>query len=432
MALALLLTSCARKSESSAQAGADETVSDPRPAVAPPTQGPGAASRPVDGPGATPLSPSVEPAARVTLAQARPADRRRYKTHLRIGRKHSGDRAWAAAIGEFEAALRIIPDEPHALSELGWAAFRAGDMERARAANEKAVALSEDSALKAASLYNLGRIAEEQGDTTAAIEWYGKSVELRPIASVQARMVRLRAAPTSGQPAPAPQADKCENPSSQELYCACMSGFPDEPDLQESCSWEKTPFARLWLVTVHLAQERTDLVELRAGVWHEVANVAADDIYEDHDINPYSVKDSGRDVLVLQVESSFSYRTGGSYDNDVHELLCVVGASEDQATDCPLRLHVKSHSIQEATDDVPDADTHSYSWALEWTLAAGAVRLLVSEQSGDKQDLTEELRPRQLFAAPTSARPSANARPKPAPSKPAPSKPEKKPVQTSP
>jgi TolA-binding protein len=46
---------------------------------------------------------------------------------------------------------------------LGWAAFQAGDYDKAREANASAIRAASGRAVKAASLYNLGRVAEATG-----------------------------------------------------------------------------------------------------------------------------------------------------------------------------------------------------------------------------------------------------------------------------
>src|SRR2546430_967860 len=68
-----------------------------------------------------------------------------------------GKRAPAAAVTLFQAALEERPHEPTALSELGWAAFLAGDFNLAESATLESLAYAgADTDTRGKSLYNLG------------------------------------------------------------------------------------------------------------------------------------------------------------------------------------------------------------------------------------------------------------------------------------
>ena len=99
--------------------------------------------------------------------------------------------AFVDAVTQFEAALRARPNDPVALSELGFAALQAGDLVQARTATESALATTKDRALLAASLYNLGRIAEATDDRNAAVAAYRRSLTLRKSAEVTGRLAAL-------------------------------------------------------------------------------------------------------------------------------------------------------------------------------------------------------------------------------------------------
>jgi tetratricopeptide (TPR) repeat protein len=122
---------------------------------------------------------------------AAPSAQPDYRIELQRGRKAVSEGAYPDAITAFETALRARPADPVALSELGWAAFLAGDMMRARSTTNQALTLAKDRSLRAACLYNLGRIAEGNGDPKAAIEAYRGSVQLRKNAEVNGRLAAL-------------------------------------------------------------------------------------------------------------------------------------------------------------------------------------------------------------------------------------------------
>jgi len=54
-----------------------------------------------------------------------PEVKKKYKAALSRGRKLEKGKDYKGAVGAFQAALAVIPDDPWALSELGWAAYLA-------------------------------------------------------------------------------------------------------------------------------------------------------------------------------------------------------------------------------------------------------------------------------------------------------------------
>lgn len=125
---------------------------------------------------------------------ARPETSARYSRALHRGRSlgEKGDNAGAMAA--FREALEELPNDARALSELGWVAFRSGDLEAAEAATTASIDAADPirhPKLRAASLYNRGRIAEERGDTARALEAYRESLSLRPHDVVEQRLSTL-------------------------------------------------------------------------------------------------------------------------------------------------------------------------------------------------------------------------------------------------
>jgi len=109
-----------------------------------------------------------------------PEQRAEYRKQLKQGRARGKTKQWKEAVRSFEAALIAIPNDGRALSELGWVAFQAGDYERAAAANAASVKYAAKAKVKAASLYNLGRVEEAKGNKGAAAKHYQASLRLRP------------------------------------------------------------------------------------------------------------------------------------------------------------------------------------------------------------------------------------------------------------
>lgn len=142
-----------------------------------------------------PTKPTAAPFdATAAAVDARGAPAESYGSALKRGRMLlNKDRAPQAA-SAFEAALRARPGDPMALSELSWARFRAGHMKRARkAANESIDNAEGDPVIKAASLYNLGRVQESEGQKQEAVRSYQRSYELRQHPVVAKRLKALGA-----------------------------------------------------------------------------------------------------------------------------------------------------------------------------------------------------------------------------------------------
>ncbi len=83
---------------------------------------------------------------------------------------------------KIKEALTKVPGHPSALGELGWAAYRAGEayFQEALDATRKAIAVSRKNRQKGALWYNLGRIAEDQGNLELALDAYRSSLGFRP------------------------------------------------------------------------------------------------------------------------------------------------------------------------------------------------------------------------------------------------------------
>lgn len=117
--------------------------------------------------------------------------RRTFTDKLDAGRKATKDGRYDEACALFREALQALPGSSSALGELGWALFQAGKLDEAKVHTANAEYLATRPTQKAALLYNLGRIAEAQGQKEAAREHYSRSLILRENDTVRKRVEGL-------------------------------------------------------------------------------------------------------------------------------------------------------------------------------------------------------------------------------------------------
>ncbi|HUJ63081.1 MAG TPA: tetratricopeptide repeat protein [Kofleriaceae bacterium] len=96
------------------------------------------------------------------------------------------------------ALLILSPQLAHAddarkLAETGWTAYQHHDLEQAEKLTRQAIAAATDSNVKAAALYNLGRVLEDRKDKAGAIDAYKQSLALRGNGVVRDRLRTLDA-----------------------------------------------------------------------------------------------------------------------------------------------------------------------------------------------------------------------------------------------
>lgn len=153
-----------------------------------------------------------------------PAQRAAVLRDLAAGRKLAQAKDWSGALVVFDRALALAPNDARLLSEVGWAAFQAKEYARAEAANQRALAVTKNPALRAQVLYNAGRVAEARGDKEAAKNDYDDSLALRDNAEVKKRLVAAGGVPDEGHP-PLPCA---KGYASAEAMCACFAARKDD------------------------------------------------------------------------------------------------------------------------------------------------------------------------------------------------------------
>jgi hypothetical protein len=297
-----------------------------------------------------------------------------YRKHLRAGRKLGDAKRWGEAVVELEAALEAIPLDGRALSELGWAAFAAGDYDRARAATTAAVRVAGDFRVKAASLYNLGRIAEAKGDRAGAVRAYAASLGLRPgnkiVADALAAAQKAAPAAAAADGPPCPDDEEKLGP-----VCGCLVRAVGAEEGRSDCTVEESGLPRpFWLATIKVPAEHEEYNYLVAkgdlgyrvvAELDTVYNPGAMGISEEWELGGASIDEVGGH-RVLRVHEHHQHmdndrginETESSDDDDV--TVCVVGADQTP-TRCPLRLTQRHAYVREVMfpDDKDDTEKHA-------------------------------------------------------------------------
>jgi tetratricopeptide (TPR) repeat protein len=178
-------------------------------------------------------------------------EQKRYKEALGRGRTLENKKDWTGALAAFNQSLAAVPNDATAYSEISVCAFMKKDYRLAEDAARKSVAFAANPKLRAASLYNLGRVQEDRGEKAAAIESYSQSLLDRPNKTVRERLLALdpKAAAATDPLAPKPM----EGPfASLAKWCAdtrdrsaCeTNGEPgesaegDEKPPEFTCGWD--------------------------------------------------------------------------------------------------------------------------------------------------------------------------------------------------
>jgi tetratricopeptide (TPR) repeat protein len=154
-------------------------------------------------------------------AAAASGDPKRAKSLLLAGRKLAADEHWKDAEAKLTEASALAPEDVTILSELGWAALHADDLDESKAVSERALGLARESRVKAQILYNLGRVLEERGDADGAKQRYQDSLALRPSKTVKARLEGLGG--KAPEPPPAPELACAKTFPNTAALCACLS-----------------------------------------------------------------------------------------------------------------------------------------------------------------------------------------------------------------
>jgi len=379
--------------------------------------------------GAMPTAPSTQPlvmvsatpAASTSAATSSPKKKRAktreapnptkmaaYRKHLTEGRRLASKSTFPEAIKEFEKALEAVPGDAPALMDLGWAHFKAGELDKAKKRTEEALGRTTNPQLKGMGHYNLGRIAEEKKEYKEAVDHYQVSLELRPNEIVEKRLADLAkkanitvAVKTAAEPLP------CQTPvASVADVCACM--IKPEPDDMAPRTCEpvkdiKTGRDDLAFVEVAVSMFETYTYAVAKGDqgYLPVAKVGweynpgAFGIFEEFEIKSVTEKTAGK-TKVLWIEGGRSRHDSDmgidEYEEESSRLvtLCVPPAGDVKTWKCPLSLPVEMNYLRDRMGIegfTPDEETRKLmtkglpvksSWSLDIKLSDGKADVTVA------------------------------------------------------
>lgn len=279
------------------------------------------------------------------------------KSLLEQGRELAQAKKWEAACTAFEQALRAAPNDPALLSELGYAYLMRNQLDRAEKYTHQAVDAATTNSLKAASLYNLGRIKEAQGQPELAIELYKASLRLRPNDEVAHHILELdefaEAAPCR---APAKnlddlcvclkrvlKSDRCypgtSDKSTEEATNLDVVWYPERPSVGEHSLFLAVRFRDGWSVVRHFSrqisrthtQHRNDLLaagRVTIGGRQLLRLVSQSNVSEDHcqliDGVHFRMSPNERDREFITCQTELTSWEICTLDEAHHELNCPV------------------------------------------------------------------------------------------------------------
>jgi tetratricopeptide (TPR) repeat protein len=111
---------------------------------------------------------------------------------LNEGRALTKNGDYVGGMAKYRAALAIDASDVAVLGELGWAAYKAGDLDNAHRTTAQALKFAREDSRRGMLLYNLGRIEQDRENPVGAIDHYRASLVARPgNATVQARLDAL-------------------------------------------------------------------------------------------------------------------------------------------------------------------------------------------------------------------------------------------------
>ncbi len=214
----LLLCHCG-KHQPAQPAAAGAASSSGLAAAAPARVAAAAATLPTQGGPAVAPSAAASPTSAAAAAprQAVPSEpipgaarRKDYAVAMAEARRKAQAGDWPAAVAAFERAAEADPSSARALAELGFALGHTADLARASAVNVMALRLAGSASTKAQIHYNQGRVQEKLGHPQAARDHYGRSLVLRPNATVAAALAALLPPPRPCDKDFASLADACQ------------------------------------------------------------------------------------------------------------------------------------------------------------------------------------------------------------------------------
>lgn len=377
MVVALLAGACGKKSSEPAAGGKDPGKPAPTaPAPAAPT--PAAPTPAAPTAKADKANKAKKPAPAKITKEVRAA----YKKHLQAGRTLAKATKWPEALKELEAALAAIPGDDRALAELSYAYMASGDHDKARKAGRAAVRAATEPKIKAAALYNLGRVEESSAPAKAA-DLYRQSLALRPNATVQKRLAEL-----AGKLSDKPEPLACSKPMAEADVCGCLlksagaegggegegEGEDEGMGGQPTCELEATDVAGFKLARYSLGdlgEEHVAVVGQGKAGWGVVASLAyiynpgAFGISEDWTLGSVREEKLG-DRTIVRIESSKSRQDSDMgideiENEDTKELLVCVRDPRGGLPTCPLDVTLEYSYLRDRAGLVEAGDLSDVS-----------------------------------------------------------------------
>lgn len=331
-----------------------------------------------------------------------------YRKHLAEGRRLASKSSFPEAIKEFEQALEAVPGDAPALLDLGWASFRAGELDKAKKKTEEALTRTTSPQLKGMGHYNLGRIAEEKKEYKDAVDHYQTSLDLRPNEVVEKRLTEV-AKKGNITIAPRPAADPlpCQTPvASIADVCACMIKPQPEDTTPRTCEQLKdVKVGRDDLAFVDVAVSAFETYTYAVGRGDKgflpIARVGweynpgAFGIFEEFELAPVKEKEAGKTkvVWIEGVRNRHDSDMGiDEYEEETSRLVtvCVAPAGDVKTWRCPLSMPVDRTHLRDRMGIegfTPDEETRKLmtkglplksSWALDVKLLDGKAEVTVA------------------------------------------------------
>lgn len=315
-------------------------------------------------------APPATSAAPLTAAQ-----KQSITAALRRGQSHVGAKRWAEAAQAYEEALRVAPTDGAVLCELGFVAWRAGDYDKAEAANLRALSFVHEPNLRAKVLFNQGLVHESKGQKPAAAQRFAESLALRKNDTVEKHLREIDKDKVVKADAREPVPCAREFPNVNAL-CGCLKAEaekdrgPSGSDEPLVCATEKakSPSGDLFSIKIgremmgerdHIAVAKTEKGVFPIGMLGRDFEPGAFGVHNEATVT--SVEETtidGRKVwLVRSSQSNFDQNMAGleQYQDTIKLLTFCLPQTADKPPSCPVQYATDIH----ATLSYPDFDEMS-------------------------------------------------------------------------
>jgi len=323
---------------------------------------------------------------------------------LRKGRDLQAAKKYPEAIAAFEESLKVQPDDPTVLGELGWTAYLMKDYAKAKDATQKAIAHQAAPNIRGATLYNLGLIDEAQGDTAGAAAAYAESLRARPNKTVRAALKKLdpKAAEAFDPYLPAPLAGPF---ASIDAYCKTLPAKRTTPyegtsdckcyDIPDASRKVAAPFEKVTFFRRGCDLSQNDDGEAQYGFFEyklavKVASgwfveTLGDQFLIGHGGEMFKIDSVKAPALTSAPSVAVSYRIQGSYSHKIQandwdrtELVLIgIGASGNPSGTPPILL--KKLETNEYENSGP---IRAYDIALDLAWGADTLTVTAKKSAG--------------------------------------------------